>query len=126
MKKQIILASILIATTFMTGCSTIINGSNQRVTAHSNVPNMVSMKLYKNGFVVAEGKEEMAHYVLDRKSEYMIEVLDENGKKHLLLLDKEITGAAFLNLLNLLGWGIDFVSGSAYKFNGQNQYIIVK
>ena len=126
MKKSILLIPVLMSTIFMTGCSTIINGSKQRVVAHSSVPNMVSMKLYKNGFVIAEGKEEMAHYVLDRKSEYMVEVLDEDGKKHLLFLDKEIAGASYLNLLNLLGWGIDFISGSVYKFNGQNQYIVVK
>ncbi|MGL5357113.1 MAG: hypothetical protein ACRC0F_11185 [Cetobacterium sp.] len=126
MNKFLLTITILSSFTFFSGCSSIINGSKQRVTAQTSIENLQSMKLYKNGFVIAEGKENIAHYTLDRKSDYMIEVIDSNGKKQLLLLDKEITGAAFLNLLNILGWGIDFISGSVYKQNGQSPYIIVK
>lgn len=129
MKKIILMAVVISSITLLTGCSSILNGTTQNVTVSANVENVKAVKLYRDGIVVAEGRNAMSMFTLDRKANYMIEVVDINDRSSKLQLNKDLTASFLIGNLffgGIPGWIIDMVTGSGYKFTGQSPEIIVR
>lgn len=129
MKKNFLKLILISAFSFsMVSCSSILNGKSQNITVTTNVENVKEVNLYKNGILVARGKNDISQFTLDRKESYAIEVINKKGEKAMLQLNKDFTTSFLVGNFffgGIPGWIIDMVTGAGYKFSGQSPEIMV-
>ncbi len=108
------LSTILLAATmlFMTSCATILTGTNDRITFNSNPSGAT---IYIDG--VEQCKTPCTMNVTRSIGDTDVEFKLDGYETRLITLSKEFNVVSILNLGNLLGWGIDAVSGAVMKYD---------
>jgi hypothetical protein len=110
MKKSIIAISIV--SLLMTSCATIFTGTKDRITFNSTP---AGATIYKDG--VEQCKTPCTLKVKRSLSDTDIEYKLDGYETRLITLDKEFNIVSVINLGNLLGWGIDALSGAVMKYD---------
>lgn len=102
----------------LTGCATLFGGgSNQTVSFQSSPPSANFTVTASSGLQMYQGKTP-AQVSLPRKHEYRVEISLEGYRPQTVVLTKALNGWTWVNLFSLswlLGFGIDFLTGAAYK-----------
>jgi hypothetical protein len=109
--KKIIL-SFTMASFLMTSCATIFTGTKDRISFNSTPSGAI---IYKDG--VEQCKTPCSIKVKRSISDTDMEIKLDGYETMLITLDKEFNIVSVLNLGNLLGWGIDAVTGSVMKYD---------
>ena len=110
MKKSIIAISIV--SLLMTSCATIFTGTKDKITFNSTP---AGATIYKDG--VEQCKTPCTLKVKRSLSDTDIEYKLDGYETRLITLDKEFNIVSVINLGNLLGWGIDALSGAVMKYD---------
>ncbi len=111
MKKAGGLFFVLIAAFGLSGCATIVSGTNQKVSVTSQP---------SGAKVTADGKMSATtptDFTLERKSDHTLEFSKEGYKSATVLLKRTMNGMGFGNALvgGIIGVGVDAVSGANNK-----------
>lgn len=99
------------------GCATILGGgSNQAVSFRSSPESATYTVLSSSGIQMGSGVTPGV-LTLPRKNEYQIEISLEGYQTQTAALTKGINGWIWGNLIVgwIVGFGVDFLTGSAYK-----------
>ncbi|WP_259015439.1 PEGA domain-containing protein [Emticicia fluvialis] len=109
MKRFFLLA---ITGLMMTSCATIFTGTKDRITFNSTPSGAT---IYKDGIELCKTPctVNVKRSLNDTDVEYKL----DGYETRLITLDKEFNVVSVLNLGNLLGWGIDALSGSVLKYD---------
>jgi len=110
MKKIILTLPILIL--IMSGCATLLTGTKDTITFNSKPTGAI---IYKDG--VEQCKTPCTIRVKRNLGDTDIEYKLDGYETRLITLDKEFNVLSVLNLGNLLGWGIDALSGAVMKYD---------
>jgi len=100
------------ASLLMTSCATIFTGTKDRITFNSTP---TGATIYKDG--VEQCKTPCTIRVKRSLGDTDIEYKLDGYETRLITLDKEFNIVSVLNLGNLLGWGIDALSGAVMKYD---------
>lgn len=104
--------SLMIALFLMTGCATIFTGTKDRI-AFSSTPSGAT--IYKDGIEICTTP---CNYKIKRSlNDTDVEFKLDGYETRLITLDKEFNLVSIINLGNLLGWGIDALSGAVMKYD---------
>ena len=104
--------SLMIALFLMTGCATIFTGTKDRI-AFSSTPSGAT--IYKDGVEICTTP---CNYKIKRSlNDTDVEFKLDGYETRLITLDKEFNLVSIINLGNLLGWGIDALSGAVMKYD---------
>jgi hypothetical protein len=110
MKKVIF--SISVICLLMSSCATIFTGTKDRITFNSTPSGAT---IYKDG--VEQCKTPCNLRVKRKIGDSEIEYKLDGYQTRLITLDKEFNVISVINLGNLLGWGIDALSGAVMKYD---------
>jgi len=103
---------LLITIALISGCATIFTGTKDRITFNSNPSGAV---IYKDGVELCTTP---CSYKVKRSiNDTDIEFKLDGYQTRLITLDKEFNIISIINLGNLLGWGIDALSGAVMKYD---------
>lgn len=106
------LLPLMIALFLMTGCATIFTGTKDRI-AFSSTPSGAT--IYKDGVEICTTP---CNYRIKRSlNDTEVEFKLDGYETRLITLDKELNLVSIINLGNLLGWGIDALSGAVMKYD---------
>lgn len=96
----------------LSSCATIFTGTKDRISFNSNPQGAI---IYKDGVELCTTP---CSYKVKRSiSDTDIEIKLDGYQTRLITLDKEFNVVSILNLGNLIGWGIDAVSGAVLKYD---------
>ena len=110
--------ALLIALFLMTGCATIFTGTKDRI-AFSSTPSGAT--IYKDGLEICTTP---CNYRIKRSlNDTEVEFKLDGYETRLITLDKEFNLVSIINLGNLLGWGIDALSGAVMKYDRKSYYL---
>lgn len=114
MKSSVLYAALLCATLSFTSCATIFCGSRKKVTFDTNIP-------VKEATVTVDGRK-YAHVTFPWTTKIkrgfdqtVVKAEAEGLDTATLVIDKTFNAVAVLNLLDILGWGIDAATGAMTK-----------
>ena len=110
MKKITFLISVICL--LMASCATIFTGTKDRITFNSTPSGAT---IYKDG--VEQCKTPCDLRVKRKLDDSEIEYKLDGYQTRLITLDKEFNVISVINLGNLLGWGIDALSGAMMKYD---------
>lgn len=101
----------------MTGCATILGGGSSQVVSLASEPEGTRFIVKSSSGLQAAAGNAPQGIRLARKNEYQIEFTAPGFQSQTVALAKGINGWIWGNLVVgwILGFGIDFISGSAYK-----------
>lgn len=109
MKKLLLSLGVAL---LLSSCATIFTGTKDRISFNSNPQGAV---IYKDGVELCTTP---CSYKMKRSiSDTDIEIKLDGYETRLITLDKEFNVVSILNLGNLIGWGIDAISGSVLKYD---------
>jgi hypothetical protein len=107
-------STILLAATLfiMTSCATLFSGTKDRITFNSSPSGAM---IYIDGVEQCRtpGSIEVKRSINDTDVEFKLDGYDTR----LITLSKEFNVVSIINLGNLLGWGIDALSGAVMKYD---------
>lgn len=103
---------LAIASLMMTSCATIFTGTKDRITFNSTPSGAT---IYKDG--VEQCKTPCTLNVKRSLNDTHFEYKLDGYETRLITLDKEFNVVSVINLGNLLGWGIDALSGAVLKYD---------
>ncbi len=108
--KTIILLAVIIITN--TGCATIFTGMHDKVYFHTE-PENAKIKINKKH--TGNTPEE----IKVKRSIFLTKVTFTNNgfHPHTITLEKQINPVYFLNFFNIIGFGIDVLTGSVAKYD---------
>ena len=103
---------LFLALLMMTGCATIFTGTKDNI-SFSSTPSGAT--IYKDGVEICTTP---CNYKIKRSlNDTDIEFKLDGYETRLITLDKELNLVSIINLGNLLGWGIDALSGAVMKYD---------
>ncbi|MFC5193636.1 PEGA domain-containing protein [Algoriphagus aquatilis] len=103
---------LLVSIILMSGCATIFTGTKDRITFNSNPSGAI---IYKDGVELCTTP---CTYKVKRSiNDTDIEFKLDGYQTRVITLDKEFNVISIINLGNLLGWGIDALSGAVMKYD---------
>lgn len=103
---------LFLAVFMMTGCATIFTGTKDNI-SFSSTPSGAT--IYKDGVEICTTP---CNYKIKRSlNDTDIEFKLDGYETRLITLDKELNLVSIINLGNLLGWGIDALSGAVMKYD---------
>jgi hypothetical protein len=120
--KSCLLILVVLFTT--TGCATIFGGgSSEILSVESSSPLKIK--------VVSSDGETFTRttpftYDMSRRRTYTIKLISDQYESSNIHLDKSVRGLAFLNLVCLLCWAIDFATGNVWAHERKYVYIDTK
>ena len=104
--------TMTVASVLLTSCATIFTGTKDRISFKTNVPGAT---VYING--VEQCKTPCSTNVKRKLGDTEVEIKLDGYETRLITLDKEFNIVSVINLGNLLGWGIDAISGAVMKYD---------
>jgi hypothetical protein len=109
-----IISTLLLAATllFMTSCATLFTGTKDRITFNSSP---TGATIYIDG--VEQCKTPCTMNVKRSINDTDVEFKLGGYETRLITLSKEFNVISIVNLGNLLGWGIDALSGAVMKYD---------
>ena len=103
---------LFLALLLMTGCATIFTGTKDNI-SFSSTPSGAT--IYKDGVEICTTP---CNYKIKRSlNDTDIEFKLDGYETRLITLDNELNLVSIINLGNLLGWGIDALSGAVMKYD---------
>lgn len=103
---------LLVSIILMSSCATIFTGTKDRITFNSNPSGAI---IYKDGVELCTTP---CTYKVKRSiNDTDIEFKLDGYQTRVITLDKEFNVISIINLGNLLGWGIDALSGAVMKYD---------
>ena len=117
-RRRIAHASRFLATYILiaaSGCATVFTGTSDEVSVNS-YPGNAKVEIKRNGVLVDEGHTPMTAKLRKGKDYTVAISLEGYETKTVGIVKGGITKAAFLNLLSLPSWAIDFFTGAMFKF----------
>jgi hypothetical protein len=111
-KKLVIKASLFVFILCMTSCATIFSGTKDRISFTTNVP---GAKVLIDGVEIC--KTPCNENISRKVGESQVEFKLEGYETRVVNLSKSLNIVSILNLGNLLGWGIDIVTGAVFKYD---------
>ena len=103
---------LFLAVFMMTGCATIFTGTKDNI-SFSSTPSGAT--IYKDGVEICTT---LCNYKIKRSlNDTDIEFKLDGYETRLITLDNELNLVSIINLGNLLGWGIDALSGAVMKYD---------
>jgi hypothetical protein len=103
---------LFLALFMMTACATIFTGTKDNI-SFSSTPSGAT--IYKDGVEICTTP---CNYKIKRSlNDTDIEFKLDGYETRLITLDKELNLVSIINLGNLLGWGIDALSGAVMKYD---------
>ena len=103
---------LFLALLMMTGCATIFTGTKDNI-SFSSTPSGAT--IYKDGVEICTTP---CNYKMKRSlNDTEVEFKLDGYETRLITLDKELNLVSIINLGNLLGWGIDALSGAVMKYD---------
>jgi hypothetical protein len=103
---------LFLALLVMTGCATIFTGTKDNI-SFSSTPSGAT--IYKDGVEICTTP---CNYKMKRSlNDTEVEFKLDGYETRLITLDKELNLVSIINLGNLLGWGIDALSGAVMKYD---------
>ena len=109
---------IVLTALILSSCATLFTGTKDKITFNSTPPGaMVSI----NG--VQQGVTPLTTKVKRNLNDTDVELKLDGYETKLITLSKEFNIISVINLGNLIGWGIDALSGSVMKYD-QKSYDI--
>ena len=110
MKKQIITLTAICV--FFSSCATVFTGTKDRIAFNSTPSGAI---IYIDG--IEQCKTPCSLKVKRSFDEKEVEIKLDGYETRFFELDKEFNVVSVLNLGNLLGWGIDVLSGAVFKYD---------
>lgn len=113
MKNQLLLPFVIVTSTLLGGCATIIKGESQFIPINSNPT---------HADVIADGTlkgQTPLELKLERKRDHLVTIQKEGHKSISIPIVKNVGGAVWGNILagGLIGWGVDATSGAQYNLS---------
>ena len=130
MKKAMLFGIVaLMSAVLLTGCATLFGGGpQQKVTIKADQALAKFLIKDQTGTVVFEGKDP-GTLSLPKKYTYTVEVSLDGYAKQTVLISQGINGWFWGNLCNgtsLIGFGVDFLTGSMWELQPSNLNIRMK
>lgn len=121
MGTKICLSSFTVISLFVTSCATVFTGTKDRITLNSTP---AGATIYKDGVELCKTpcSVKVKRSVSDTDIEYKL----DGYETRLITLDKEFNVVNVINLGNLLGCGIDAISGAVMKYDRKTYDIVLK
>ncbi|MDD2284171.1 MAG: PEGA domain-containing protein [Paludibacter sp.] len=107
--STVLLVTIML---FMTSCATLFTGTKDRITFNTNPSGAT---IYIDG--VEQCKTPCTMKVKRNIGDTDVEFKLDGYETKLITLSKEFNVVSVINLGNLLGWGIDAISGAVMKYD---------
>lgn len=104
--------AVVLATAMLTSCATIFTGTKDRITFNSEPPGAM---VYIDG--VEQGVTPLTMKVKRTLGDKDVEFKLDGYETRLITLDKSFNVVSVINLTNLLGWGVDALTGSVMKYD---------
>ena len=113
-KKQFVKVPIILMATvfFLSSCATLFTGTKDSIAFNSNPSGAT---IYIDG--VEQCKTPCTLKITRSINDTDVEYKLDGYETRLITLSKELNVVSVLNLGNLLGWGIDVVSGAVMKYD---------
>ncbi len=102
----------IITSLLLSSCATIFTGTKDRISFKTNVPGAT---VYING--IEQCKTPCSTRVKRELGDTDVEIKLDGYETRIIQLDKDFNVVSVLNLGNLLGWGIDALSGAVMKYD---------
>ncbi len=117
--KKVLFILCAVATLGLTSCATILSKSSQAITFNG----MEGTRIYSDGMKIASIGQSGSVTTLVKKqlSDKPLIAKKEGYKPYPFVLSTKIQPLSFLNLLDVLGWGIDLATGKVKKY--ENTFI---
>lgn len=112
--KKLTFALLLCATLYLTSCASIFCGAKKKVTFESNVP-VKSANLTIDGRKYTNVTFPFVAKVKRGFSDSVVEAEAEGYEKTSLVIEKKFNAVSVINLIEVLGWGIDAATGAITK-----------
>lgn len=113
MKKNIIVKlSFLLLIFFVSSCATIFSGTKDRIYFTTNVP---GARVIIDGIEIC--RTPCNENITRKVGESQIEFKLDGYETRVINLSKSLNIVSILNFGNLLGWGIDIVTGAVFKYD---------
>jgi len=107
-----VLAILMVAVFFLSSCATLFTGTKDRITFNSNPSGAT---IYIDG--VEQCKTPCAMNVTRSINDNDVEFKLDGYETKLITLSKEFNVVSVVNLGNLIGWGVDALSGAVMKYD---------
>ena len=118
MKKSLTLVAFLVAAgLLLSGCATLVSGTQQKVSISADQPKAHFTIKDKVGTVVFDGTDP-GTLLLSRNSTYSVVIELDGYAKQTIMVSQGINGWFWGNCCNLtgfVGWGIDFLTGAMWE-----------
>ena len=111
-KKQLLTISTILIAFFLSSCATLFTGTKDRITFNSNPSGAT---IYIDG--VEQCKTPCSMKVTRSINDKDVEYRLDGYETRLITLSKEFNVVSVLNLGNLIGWGVDALSGAVMKYD---------
>ena len=121
MKKILRLIFLFILIISFENCATIFTGSKTTLTINTDPE---GAKIQING--INEGLTPVTVTMKKKINTNTISLTKEGYESKNIILERKINLISFLNLINVLGWGIDILTGAVYNFEPKNYTIKLK
>lgn len=118
-RRRIAHASQLLATYILiaaSGCATVFTGTSDEVSVNSYPGNAKVEIKTTGGALIEQGYTPMSAKLRKGKDYAVTISLEGYETKTVGIIKGGVGKASFLNLFNILFWGIDFVSGAMFRF----------
>lgn len=112
MKKIIKISLVVLSTSALTSCATILTGTSDTITFNTTPE---GAKVLESGI---EKCTTPCTVKINRSlSEKTIELKKDGFQNKVIALDTKFNSVAILNLFGILGWGIDAATGTIKKYD---------
>jgi hypothetical protein len=111
-EDQMSRALALVTALSMTGCATMFGDKDRLVRVESKPP---GAKVLLNG--MPYGKTPTTIQISSMLSSNLVTVKKEGYEDLTIPIQSSLQGIAFLNLFNIICWGIDFATGNVYRID---------
>lgn len=110
-KQTLALMLIVLTTTFVTGCATILSGSTQKITIQSTPPGAHVKFGYQSGFTPIT-------FEVPKGQDYPV-IISRGSQQQIIMLERKLDPNTFLNLIPPLwpGFVVDAVTGAITKYD---------
>ena len=112
LKSAVIVCSFMVCSLFLSSCATLFGDKNRTVTVSTNP---AGARVYLNGAPV--GKSPAQVVIASTLSSNVITVKAKGYDTITYPITTSIQPVAFLNILNLVCWGIDFATGNVMRLD---------
>ncbi len=113
--KKVLLVLSAVATLSLSSCATLFTKDSQAVTFSG----MAGTRIYSNGMKIATIGSDgtITANVKKQLSDKSLVAKKDGYKARPLVLTTQLQPLSILNFFNVLGWGIDFITGKVKKYD---------